>query len=118
MKNLIVSTIVLMLTFLLGCQENFLNQPDSSTLFKGKKPIQEKIEICCEVEDPSYGLCSVQGTVEYYHEVIQDAMHPRAENLVSLKLYMNLVLCDKLGMLHLEWRIEEKSEDIVYVSEE
>jgi len=118
MKNLIVATAVLMLAFLLGCQENLINEPESSPLLKGEKPIQEKIEICCEVEDLSYGLCTLNGSVAYYLEVIQDAMHPRAENLVSLKLYMNSALCDKLGMMHLDWRIEDKSEDVFYVSEE
>jgi hypothetical protein len=118
MKNLIVVTTILILALLLGCQDNHVNQPESSPLLKGKKPIQEKIEICCEVDDTNYGMCSLNGFVYYTHEVIQDAMHPRAENLVSLKLYMNSALCDKLGMMHLDWRIEDKSENVFYVSEE
>ena len=37
---------------------------------------------------------------------------------ISLNLEMDSKLCDKLGMVHLEWRIQGKSNDIVYVSEE
>jgi len=118
MKNLIVAAVILMLAVLLGCQENLIIQPDSSPLLKGEKPIQEKIEICCEVNDISYGMCSLNGFVYYTHEVIRNTMHPRVENLVSLKIHMNSILCDRLGMLHLEWRVEDKSEDVLYVSEE
>jgi len=31
---------------------------------------------------------------------------------------MDSKLCDKLGMVHLEWRAEGRSDDIVYVSED
>lgn len=118
MKNLFVIFSVFFLAFLFGCQENPIDAPESSPLLKDKVPEVKRLKICCELRDPNYGVCNLNGCVNYTFEVIRDKMGPRRITEVSLNLYMNSVLCDKLGMVHLEWRIEGKSNDIVYVSED
>jgi hypothetical protein len=118
MKNLFVIFSVFFLAFLFGCQENPIYVPESSPLLKDKVPEVKRLKICCELGDPNYGVCNLNGCVNYTFEVIRDKMGPRRITEVSLNLYMNSVLCDKLGMVHLEWSVEGKSNDIVYVSED
>ena len=45
-------------------------------------------------------------------------MNPVGLNEVAIRIYINSELNDMLGMMHLEWRIEGRSDDIVYVSED
>jgi len=118
MKNLFVIFSVFFLTFLFGCQENPIYAPESSPLLKDKVPEVNKLKICCELRDPNYGVCNLNGCVNYTFEVIRDKMGPRRITEVSLNLYMNSVLCDKLGMVHLEWRAVGRSNEVVTVSEE
>lgn len=118
MKTLILAFIAFALIIFSACQEEVINQPETAQILKSKQPVTNSMKICCEVRDPKYGICNLNGCVEYTHELIRNAMYPRAVYMVSVKLYMNSILCDKLGMVHLEWRAEDKSEDIVYVSEE
>ena len=82
-------------------------------------PGKNRIKICCEVQDPNYGICNLNGCVDYDFKVTSKTMNPGPGTYeISLTLYMNSVLCDMLGMVHLEWRVEGKSHDVVYVSEE
>lgn len=118
MKTLIFAIAVCLMALLSSCQENAINEPETMHLNKDKLPQINSMKICCEVRDPNYGVCNLNGCVNYTHELIREAMHPRAVHMVSVKLYMNSILCDKLGMVHLEWRVEARTEDIVYVSEE
>jgi len=37
---------------------------------------------------------------------------------IAINIYINSELNDMLGMMHLEWRVEGRSDDIVYVSED
>jgi len=119
MKNLFVIVAIISLALLSGCQENPVFEPQTSSLQKDKKPEKNRIKICCEVQDPNYRVCNLNGYVDYYFEVTSMTMNPQPGTYeISLTLYMNAVLCDMLGMVHLEWRVEDKSHDIVHVSEE
>ena len=118
MKNLIVIAVSLSLALMIGCQENLINEPETSSLMKDKRPEVSRIKICCEVKDPEYGICRLNGCVDYTYTIITNKMVPRKITEISLNIYMNSVLCDKLGMVHLEWRAEGRSNEIVSVSEE
>ncbi len=117
MKNLFVIFAVFSLAILIGCKENLINGPETSQLLKDKLPEVNRIKICCEVQDPNFGICNLDGYVNYTHS-ITNKMGPRGITEISLNIYMNSTLCDKLGMVHLDWRIEGRSDDLVYVSEE
>lgn len=119
MKNLIVIAISLSLALMIGCQENLITDPENSALLKGKAPEVKSLKISYEIKDLTYGVCNLSGRVNYTHEVTSMTMNPRQGLYeISLSLYMNSVLCDKLGLVHLEWRAEGRSNEIVTVSED
>jgi hypothetical protein len=118
MKTFNLALIATLLVLFFGCQENIINEPDTAKIQKHNLTIDHSLKICCEVRDPRYGACNLNGCVNYTFDVIEEAMHASAVTMVSLKIYLNAVLCDNLGMVHLEWRAEGRSEEIVYVSEE
>jgi hypothetical protein len=123
MKTLFVILAAFSLALIIGCQESILNEPENSPFKKDQiststTTTTNSIKICCEVRDPHYGACNLNGCVKYVHQIINRAMNPMGLYEISLKLQMDSKLCDKLGMVHLEWRAEGKSDDIVYVSEE
>ena len=118
MKTLNLVLIACLLAFFTNCQENFINEPGASQIEKHNLPAVNTIKICCEVRDPAYGICNLNGCVDYVFKVINETMNPRNITMVSVKLQMNSTLCDKLGMVHLEWRAVGSSSDVVYVSEE
>jgi hypothetical protein len=118
MKTLFVCLVAFLFAFIIGCQENMLNEPQTSLEKKTDSINRNTIKICCEVRDPQAGVCNLSGYVNYAHQVINRTMNPMGLYEISLYLEMDSKLCDKLGMVHLEWRIQGKSNDIVYVSEE
>lgn len=116
MKTLNLALISSLLVLFFGCQENIINEPDTATILKHDSAIDRSLNLCCEVRDPIYGVCNLNGSVDYTFDVLEEAMHPSAVTLVSIKLALNAVLCDNLGMVHLEWRAAGRSEEIVHVS--
>ena len=123
MKTIFLILVVLSLSLIIGCQENMIDEPETSLFKKDEISTStitstNSIKICCEVRDPQYGSCNLNGRVKYVHQVINRAMNPLGLSEISLKLDMDSKLCDRLGMVHLEWRVKGKSNDIVYVSEE
>jgi hypothetical protein len=118
MKTFFVTLVAFSLALIIGCGENMLNEPQTSLEKKTDSINKNTIKICCEVRDPEYGSCNLNGCVNYVHQIINRAMNPIGLYEISLRLQMDSKLCDKLGMLHLEWRAEGRSNDIVYVSEE
>jgi hypothetical protein len=118
MKTLILALVACLMAMFFACQENAINQPETTQIHKDNLPMTNSIKVCCEVRDPNYGVCNMNGCIDYTLEIIRETMSPRAGNSVYVKLYMNAILCDKLGMVHLEWRVEDRSVDVVYVSEE
>jgi hypothetical protein len=118
MKNLFVILVTFSLALIIGCQESFLNEPDTS-LEKKSDPVNNGfIKICCEVQDPYSGVCNLNGSVIYGHQVVNRTMNPSGLFEIALQLEINAKLCDKLGSVHLDWNIKGKSNDIIYVSEE
>ena len=123
MKTFFVTLVAFLLALIIGCQENLINEPGDSLLKKDEittstTTTTNSLKICCEVRDPEYGACNLNGCVNYVHKIINRAMNPTGLYEISLRLHMDSKLCDKLGMVHLEWRAEGRSDDIVYVSED
>ena len=118
MKTFFVTLVAFLLAFIIGCQENLINEPENSLEKKTDSINRNSIKICCEIRDPQAGVCNLSGYVNYAHQIINRTMNPMGLYEISLNLEMDSKLCDKLGMVHLEWRIQGKSNDIVYVSEE
>lgn len=118
MKTFFATLIAFSLALIIGCQENLINEPAATLSKKDDSMTSNTLKICCEVRDPEYGICNLSGCVNYVHQIINRPINQIGLNAISLKLNMNSKLCDKLGMVHLEWRAEGRSNDIVYVSEE
>jgi hypothetical protein len=119
MKNLIMILAAFSLVLIMGCQENLINEPAGTIPFqKDNFVVENAIKICCEIQDPKSGMCNLSGCVNYVHQVLNWTQNPKGLYKVLLRLQMDSKLCDKLGMVHLEWRAEGKSDDILYVSEE
>jgi hypothetical protein len=119
MKNFFVSPVIFLLALIIGCQENLINEPENNSAFKKDNISDLKfIKICCEIRDPGFGVCNLNGCVAYSHKITDRSMNPVGLAEILLHLEMDSKLCDKFGMTHLEWRIQGRSDDIVYVSEE
>lgn len=118
MKKIFVALVALSLALIIGCQENLLNEPEYSLDKKSSDVRKDILNICCRVHDPFAGNCTVNGCVAYVHKVVNRAMNPTGLYEVSLHLEMDSELCSRCGMVHLEWKINAKSDDIIYVSEE
>ena len=118
MKKIFVALVALSLALIIGCQENLLNEPATSLEKKKYDVLKDVINICCRVQDPFSGGCTLNGCVTYVHQIINRAMNPSGLYEVSLHLEMDSELCSPIGMVHLEWRINAKSDDIIYVSED
>ena len=123
MKTIFLTLAAFSLALIIGCQESLIDEPETSLLKKdgistSTTTTSNSMKICCEVRDPQYGSCNLNGCVKYVHQVINRAMNPLGLSEISLKLDMDSKLCDRLGMVHLEWRVKGNSNDIVYVSEE
>ena len=119
MKTLFVTLVAFLLAFIIGCQENLLNEP-SDALLKQKDNLvtASTIKLDYELRDPSYGISKLSCKVSYVHQIINRAMNPMGLNEIFLHIEMDSELDDLLGMMHLEWRIQGRSDDVVYVSEE
>jgi hypothetical protein len=118
MKKIFVALVALSLALIIGCQENLLNEPEYSLDKKSSDVRKDILNICCRVQDPLAGNCTVNGCVAYVHKVVNRAMNPNGLYEVSLHLEMDSELCSPIGMVHLAWKINAKSDDIIYVSEE
>jgi hypothetical protein len=119
MKKLLFSLVVFSVLFVLGCEENLINEP-ADALLKQKDNLASgrTIILNYELQDPSYGYSRLSGSVSYVHQIINRAMNPMGLYEISLHIEMNSELYDLLGMMHLEWQIHGRSDDIVYVSED
>lgn len=118
MKNLFISLVTFSLALIIGCGENLFNEPDTSVIKKDSFSDLKFIKIYCELKDPGAGTSDLSGHVAYNHKVMNRAQNPLDLAEISLHLEMDSKLQDKFGVTHLEWRIQGRSDDIVYVSEE
>jgi len=118
MKTLFVSLVAFSLALLIGCHENLINEPGTSLDKKSDPAKRGFLKISYELQDPFSGICNLNGSVTYVHQKVNRAMNPLGSNEIALHLEMDARLCSQLGMLHPEWRVEGRSDDVVYVSEE
>ena len=119
MKQLLFSLVIFSVLLVIGCEENLVNEPADALLKqKDNPPPTRTIILNYELQDPSYGYSRLSGRVSYVHKIINRAMNPVGLNEISLHIEMNSELDDLLGMVHLEWQIHGRSDDIVYVSED
>lgn len=120
MKTFFVTLAVLSLALILiGCQENLINEPSEALLKQNDNLVTTNVmKLECDLRDPSYGISKLCGSVQYTIQIINDAMTPLGLNRISLRMYINAELDDMYGMMHLEWRVEDRSIDVVTVSEE
>ena len=119
MKNLIISLAAASVLFVIGCQENMINEP-AETMLKQKDNLvnTNTVKINYEIRDPLYGMSTLTGKVTYVHQVISQPMGPIGFNRVSIQINMDSELKNLLGMMPLKWRIQGRSNDVVSVSEE
>jgi hypothetical protein len=120
MKKILVTLVAFSFALLIGCQENMLNEPELETSLDktATHTITNIIKLCCQVQDPVSGTCSLNGCVSYVHQVINRGMDPLSSKVIALHLNNNACLNDIAGAANLQWRIEGRSYDLVSVSEE
>lgn len=120
MKTFFVTLVAFSLALFIGCHDNILNEP-AEALLKSQDNLvtSNTIKLCCQVQDPSFGTCNLNGYVRYALQIINRAMNPTGLNEILLHLEMDSKLYNLMPMIaHLEWRAQGRSDDIVYVSEE
>lgn len=127
MKNIFLIILSFLLALVIGCQDNMINEP-ADVLLKGDQKntsispatTSNTIKLNYDLVDPTFGSCKLDGRVTYSHQVLdfEGSMTPVGLRKIDLKIFINSTLDDITGMLHLEWRIEDKSEDVLYLNEE
>lgn len=119
MKTFFVTLAAFSLALIIGCQENMLNEPSGVALKHQDHLVSTNIiKLNYNVRDPLYGTCCLSGRVTYSFQILNRAMNPTGLSEIAINIYINSELNDMLGMMHLEWRVEGRSDDIVYVSED
>jgi len=118
MKTFFVTLAVVLLALIIGCQENFMNEPELSLQKKNTNTNKNVLNICCQIQDPLTGSCNLSGTVMYSLQVLSGSSNQSGLYDIALTLEMNAELCGPIGMVHPEWIASGKSFDIVRVSEE
>ena len=118
MKNLFVTLAIFSLALFIGCQENQFTEPNTSLEKNISGNGMQSMKICCQVNDPLYGCCGVNGSVMYLHKVVNGTTNSVSLKKVSLHLEMESELCSRFGMVHLQWIAKGISDDTFYVSEE
>jgi hypothetical protein len=119
MKTFFVTLVVFLLALIIGCQENLFNEPaDNLQKVKTSLAIKSSMKLDYEFRDPLYGISRLTGQVSFTHQVINQTMNPSGLKQVALDIEIDAELDDLLGMMHLEWRIQDRSYDVLYVSEE
>lgn len=119
MKNFFITLAAFSLALFIGCQENMLNEPSEVFLKQNDNLVTSNVlKLECDLRDPSYGISKLCGSVNYTIQIINDAMSPIGLNRISLRLNINALLSDMYGMMHLEWRVEDRSHDVVTVSDD
>lgn len=118
MKNFFSLIGILGLMFFCACQENNISDPLANLTKLSTEITRGRIPICCEICDPQSGVCRVNGCVEYTHQIVPTLANSDGLYTILLNLEMVARLCDRCMMMHPEWTIKDKSEEIVTVSEE
>ena len=124
MKKLSLTIAVFSVLLLIGCQENSITDPIQDTkLQKTDDPLVQlgiiELEGILGVPGQTNLFLEINGQVEYVHELfLVDPIPPAPQHYVSLSLQVNAGLSDPYSERHPDWLISNKSQDIIYVSEE
>lgn len=120
MKTFFITLAALSLAmFIIGCQENLINEPSGVVLKHQDNLVSTNIiKLNYNLRDPLYGTCCLSGRVTYSFQILNWPINSTGLYEVAIHIYINSEINDMLGMMHLEWRAEGRSDDIVYVSEE
>lgn len=118
MKSFFAVSILIIIFYLVGCNENIPTDPMTNFSKLNSQIIHDKIPVCYELRDPLSGVCRVNGCVEYTHQIISAPLNTAGLYTVLLNLQMNSELCSMCMMMHPEWLIRGYSEETVNVSEE
>lgn len=109
-----------------GCQENLVNQPETTFDTSPKKPApvvndvhnfysetKGKLKICCDALDPLSGDCKIIGHVTYIHHIIH---YSAGVATIEFNLAMDAELCTRL-MSPVKYSIYGCSCDTINVSD-
>ncbi len=118
-----VLTGFLILTFI-GCTESLVNQPETTfeTSKNSTAPAVEgistqvnkdEIKLCCNLNDPVTGECTINGKVTYMHKILS---YSGGIATIQIKLELNAELCTKL-MNSMKYGIYGNHSDVVSVGE-
>lgn len=119
MKTFFVTLAAFSLALFMGCQDSMINEP-ADVLLKGNddRVSTNIIKLNYNLRDPLYGTCCLAGRMTYSFQILNRAMNPTGLNEIAIHIYIDSEINDMLGMMHLEWRVEGRSDDIIYVSED
>jgi hypothetical protein len=119
MKTFFVTLAAFSIALIVGCQESMLNEP-ADVLMKGKDNLvsTNTIKLKYALHDPLFGTTNLSGKVSYTFQIVNRVMNPTGLKEISIHITMDSELDDLFGMMHLEWRIQGRSDDVVHVSEE
>lgn len=99
-----------------GCSENNITNVSDQDSILEKLNVNDKINLCCQLNDPFSGICQLGGDIQYSLEKKEDQELPDHLIYVRLKLVINAHLCDRRGIVHLAWEIRDKSDDTYLIS--
>ena len=119
MKTIFLTLAAFSLALIIGCRESLINEP-AEVLLKDKDNLvtTNTIKLKYDLRDPLYGSCNLFGKVSYTFQILNRAMNPIGLSEISIHIVMDSELDDRFGMMHLQWRIQGRSDNIVNVSED
>ena len=129
MTKLMFSTIIILILFAVGCQENSITDPIQDVeLQKNEDPLVHQGTIRLEgiLVDPSVpfnNYLTISGAVNFVHTfvhtvVYQKSILPVSETYVLLNLSILAKIRDPNSLEDITWNVTGNSEDIIYVSED
>ena len=118
MKHLISLIVIIGVMGFSGCSENSPTDPVTQLTKPDSQIIRDKIDICYQLIDPLTGSCSLNGCVEYTHQIINAPQTLIGLYTIELTFQMYSEICSNCMMMHPEWIIRGYSQETVNVSEE
>ncbi len=124
MKNLLLTIAVFSVLFLIGCQENSITEPtqdkelqktDDPSVLSGTITLEGILEI----PNLSNSFLNINGQGGYVHRIeLLDPIPTAPQYYISLNLQVNAELMDPFSPTDPIWTITDRTEDMIYVSEE
>ena len=124
MKKFFLTTVVFSVLLLIGCQENPITDPiDQQDLQKTDDHLVHRgfIELdgILEVPGQPNSFLEINGQLGYVHRLVfVDPIPPAPQHYVSLSLQVNAELMDPFSPEDPIWIITDRTEDVIYVSED